>query len=327
MMSGMEASATIVVTGGPDAGKSYALTDELVHIGRGRDNQVVLSDDRLAEHQASIVRRNGRYAIYAPQAGSVQVEGSDIPAEKWVWLPRAATIQLGDDTVFRLEAKDGENGATSTPAPESTPTPTPGKPRPRTSPPGARKEGTERARRKPRAPEKQSQVARFISDRTGEPLVRLGEDGQLPALELAELAEETPQERRPKSTSNPLLLYGLIGFSFVASLGMLLINPESGGTSSTSEQARSRLALREFYGTNGEHLERYQELLRRALVCNSQGDWDGERQAYRQVLQMLNASDIRDPRRHPNGLTGKQTKRGRNSDDDLREALETLLAE
>jgi hypothetical protein len=325
MMSGMEASATIVVTGGPDAGKSYALADELVHIGRGRDNQVVLSDEGLAEHQASIVRRNGRYAIYAPQAGSVQVEGSDIPAEKWVWLPQAATIKLAG-TVFRLEAAQGENGASATPAPESTPTPTPGKSRPKTTPPGAKKEGSERAKKKARPAEKQPQVARFISDRTGEPLVRLGEDGQLPALELAELAEEAPQERRQKSTSNPLLLYGLIGFSFVASLGMLLIDPNAASTSSTTEQAKARSALHEFYGAPGSRLERYQELLRLGLVCHSQGDWEGERGAYREVLQMLNAADIRDPKRHPNGLTGKQTKRGRDSDDDLREALETLLA-
>ena len=189
MMLGMDASATIHVTGGPDAGKSFALVDELVHIGRGRDNQVVLSDEGLAEHQASIVRRNGRYAIYAPQAGSVQVEGSEIPAEKWVWLPQAATIKLAG-TVFRLEAVQGENGAAATPPPESTPTPTPGKSRPKTTPPGPKKEGSERAKKKARPAEKQPQVARFISDRTGEPLVRLGEDGQLPALELAELAEE-----------------------------------------------------------------------------------------------------------------------------------------
>lgn len=327
----MDASATIVVTGGPDAGKSFPLAEDLVHIGRGRDNQVVLSDQALSEHQASIVRRNGRYAIYAPVAGAVQVEGSDIPSEKWIWLPRSALIRLGAETVVRLESAEPENGSAGPAAHEATPTPTPVK-RPRSTPPGqkqetpAKKDPPDRPRRKPKPGEKQPQIARFISDRSGAPLVKLGEDGQLPALELAELAAEQPQERRQKPSSNPLLLYAAIGFSFAASLGMLLIPTNTGRTTSSGSQAAAREALREFYGREGEPLVHYQQLLRQALIKHAQRDAQGEREAYRQVLQMLNAADIRDPQLHPDGLTGKHTRKGRISDERLREALEILLA-
>jgi hypothetical protein len=205
--------------------------------------------------------------------------------------------------------------------------------RPRSTPPGQKKEAaekkdpTDRARRKPKPAErKEPQVAKFISDRAGAPLVKLGEDGQLPALELAELATEQPQERRQKSSSNPLLLYAAIGFSFAASLGMLLIPTNAGRTTSSSAQVEARDALREFYGREGEPLATYQQLLRQALIKHAQGEVRGEHDAYRQVLQMLNAADIRDPQLHPDGLTGKHTRKGRISDERLREALETLLA-
>ena len=52
--------ATITVTRGPARGEFFELSEELVHIGRGEGNQLVLADDDLAEHQASIAFRNGR---------------------------------------------------------------------------------------------------------------------------------------------------------------------------------------------------------------------------------------------------------------------------
>ncbi|MFO1094420.1 MAG: FHA domain-containing protein [Planctomycetaceae bacterium] len=312
----MTPAATITVTDGPDAGRAFPLSEDLVHIGRGADNQVVLSDGALAEHQASIVRRQGRFAIYSPAAGAVQVEGNDIPAERWVWLPRTAVIQLGVETILRLDCHE-------TPAPgaaDSTPTPLTG--RSRSSP---RKSDPERARRRGRNGEHRPQVARFINDRTGEPLVKLGEDGQLPALELAELAEEQPRERREARSTSPLLLYGVLAGSLVLSLLMLVVDPQSQSAAQRSDYAQARATLQQFYGDPQRELLPYQQLLRQALVAASQGDAAAEQDAYRQVLRMLNSSDIRDPR-NVNGLTGRQTNRGRASDDDLREALLTLLS-
>ena len=318
-MQPMSAAAKITVTAGPDAGQAYALSDELVHIGRGADNQVVLTDPTLSEHQASIVRRHGRYAIYSPLVGAIHVDDNEIPAERWVWLPQEAQIRIGEETVFLLEVSG--NGADVDNPAESTPTPTPGRKRPRSTPPGSR-----RSRKKTRPDDAERHVARFISDRSGAPLVQLGEDGQLPALELSELADEQPVERQQKSGSNPLLLYGAMGFSIVMSLGMLLIDPEGSSTTTSADKDRARIELREFFGEDGADLEPYQRKLRLAVVAHSQGDYRAERAAYLSVLRMLNSADVLDPS-NPHGLTGRHTIRGRSSDEDLREALNTLLAE
>lgn len=311
----MDAPATISVTAGPDTGKAFALTDELMHIGRGGDNHLILSDATLAEHQASIVRRNGRYAIYAPSAGAVQVDGSEIPPEKWVWLPPAATIRLGAATICSLAAPTNGSAKSA----DSTPTPTAGRAPKSVAP------GTARPRKKARSAETRPHVARFLSDRSGAPLVSLGEDGQLPALELAELADEQPRERRQKSESNPLLLYALLGGSFLMSLGMLLIDPQGGSTASGADHAAARQVVEDYLGEDGSNLEPYQRLLRQAVIDHSQGNVRAEQDAYRRVLRILNSSDIRDPR-NLNGLTGKQTGRGRASDEELRAALMTLLS-
>jgi len=314
MIGLMSPAATITVTDGPDTGRAFSLNDELVHIGRGADNQVVLNDGALAEHQASIVRRQGRLAIYSPSSGAVQVDGNDIPPERWVWLPRTALIQLGTQTIVRLESH--ESGAVEPPAADSTPTPVTGRSR-------SRKPDGERARRRSR---NGSQVARFINDRTGEPLVKLGEDGQLPALELAELADEQPRERREARNTNPVLLYALLGCSFLASLLMLVVDPQAKTASERTAAAAARQTLPEYYGDPKGALLPYQKLLRGSQVAYSQGNTREEQDAYRQILRMLNSSDIRDPK-NLNGLTGRQTGRGRTSDDELRAALLTLLSE
>jgi hypothetical protein len=315
----MSPGATITVTNGPDSGRAFALSDDLVHIGRGADNQIVLNDRALAEHQASIVKRNGRFAIYSPESGAVQVDGNDIPPERWVWLPRTATIHLGAATVVRLDSHE-----TPVPgSPDSTPTPLTGQARPGSS---SRRVDGERSRRRSRNGEHRPQVARFINDRTGEPLVKLGEDGQLPALELAELAEEQPRERREARTTNPVLLYGILACSFVVSLLMLVVDPQPRSADERAGQAEARLALQEFYGDPQQALLPYQSLLRQALIDHARGNRAGEREAYRSVLRLLDSSDIRSSENH-NGLTGAQTRRGRASDDDLRAALLTLLSE
>lgn len=321
----MESGAQITVTTGPDEGKAFSLSDELVHIGRGTDNHIVLSDPHLDEHQASIVRRNGRYAIYAPSAGGVRIEDNEIPAERWVWLPSTAMVHLGKETVLQLTCPPAQNGSESDSVEVSTPTPRTAKfksPRTEQKPGPAPQEGEGRSR-KPREARKRSHVARFLSNRSGEPLVKLGEDGQLPALELAELSEDRPRERRESTqSSNPLLLYAVLGFSIVMSLGLLLLDPDASGTETASQQSDARAVVRKFIGGSEGNFEPYQRLLRKALVDHSQGDAASERRHYRMVLEMLNSADVRSDL---NGLTGAQTGRGPAGDDELRGALETLL--
>ena len=95
----MSEPATITVTRGPARGQLYELEAGLVHIGRAESNQVVLEDADLADHHASIVFRNGRYAIFTPLPDAVSIDGSPIPPQRWVWLPESAEILLGESTL------------------------------------------------------------------------------------------------------------------------------------------------------------------------------------------------------------------------------------
>jgi hypothetical protein len=340
--------ARLWITTGPDEGKAFGLKEDIVHIGRGGDNQIVLSDPGLPERLASIASRNGRYAIYVPTGEDVQVDGSVVPPERWTWLPPSATIRLGLRTVTRFESVPlpGGNGKGESPNASTVTVPTvakneadaarPSAPTGSTSTanaeegssevPGANRSGRAARKRKPAA--KKGQVARFITDQPGETLVKLGEDGTLPELALHEAGGPVQSDRVAQPRS-PLILYGVLGCSFVLSLGLLLFEPV--GTSvSSSERDEARRALTAYFGDEGEgpqarELESYQKALRQALVEHSQGDFADERRLYRQVLQMLNAADIRDSA-NLNGLTGRHTGRGRTSDRELREHLETLLA-
>jgi hypothetical protein len=331
-------AAQLAILSGPDAGKRFGLTEELVHIGRAEDNQIVLSDPELAEHQASLASRNGRYALYVPPGQRVEVEGTPVPPEKWVWLPETANLRFGTSTVCRFEtaAYAGQNGSgraglgttvtVPSVAPAAAPPPLPtasGTPPEEATP--ARGEGGKpptAAGKRRKTPARKPAVAKFITDQPGEPLVRLGEDGQLPVLALADAADKPPSER--PSEKNPLLLYAVLACSFVLSLGMLLLEPET-STVSSSARSEAREKLKEFYGRDGSKLEPYQIALRRGLLEYSRGNLAGERQEYRRVLLMLHAADIADPA-NLNGLTGRHTGRGRASDEELRQLLETLLA-
>ena len=112
--------------------------------------------------------------------------------------------------------------------------------------------------------------------------------------------------------------------SAVLSVALMLWSPDSG--SPTTHSTRSaREALTQFYGKDGADLEPYQKLLRQAAVEHSQGRTREERRLYLRTLDLLNSSDATSPR-NLNGLTGRQSGRGKNSDRELRELLETLVA-
>jgi hypothetical protein len=94
----MSLCATITVTAGPDRGKVFELTGEMVRLGKSPENEVVLSDAQVGDHHASIVRREGRFAIYTTEPAGLEVDGTEVPSERWVWLPEAATIRVGRRT-------------------------------------------------------------------------------------------------------------------------------------------------------------------------------------------------------------------------------------
>jgi len=275
----MTDSATITITSGPDRGKMFQLDSEQVSIGCGADNAIALSDQTLDKHQASIVHRKGRYAIYSPLNDAVEVEGNVIPAECWVWLPETARIRISERTSLQFNLSDSETVAQPAPAPSNPPRQTTGTGKtPRPAPTGKKKN---RAKRK---------LARFITDQVGDPLVQLGEDGLLPEFNLAEGPTQKPSERKQKE-SNPSILYIVCGLSFLLSILMLFLEASTPGGHSADARARARSAIREFYRSDNAEPAEYQKLLREAQRSHSSGDDAAEQRAYQRVLDLLNSED------------------------------------
>lgn len=299
----MASRARISITTGPDRGKLFELRDELVHIGKGTDNQVVLSDPSLADHQASIVSRNGRYAIYTSVAEGIEVEGNPIPPERWVWLPTEANIRISRRTICQFVSTEGDDRPAE---PETDrnrrvaePPPLPGEDKPRRS----------------EAKNKKT-IARFITDGVGDPLVKLGADGHLPELRLDAGRASEQRDNTPRQTS-PLLLVAAIGGSFLLSILMLVLETET--NSEQLDKTQARLQIEKYYGEPDETPEPYQLALRRARLATSRRDRESERFEYQRVLKLLRAEGHE---RKVAGLTGN--RRGR-SDKELETLIGVLL--
>jgi hypothetical protein len=309
-MSVTSTTASLTVTTGPDRGQSFALTDEFIHIGSGPDSQVLLTDPQVGEHLASLANRNGRYAIFAPTDDTVAVDGNSLKADQWVWLPAKATIKVSPKTTLTFQA-GSDSAAAATPTgklPDPAPLPTSGK--------------TKTDRRKVATKKGDGggstgrAVAKFITDRPGETLVKLGEDGHLPELALQETAAPKADKRKQTGQGNPALVYGVLGFSLLASVAMMFLEPQSFDQQTTSK-AEARKGLVKFIGDEKGPVKPYQRLLREAGLAHSRGDFAGERYAYLSTLGLLNSED-----KNPfTGITGSPE-----SDDELRGYLATLIS-
>lgn len=320
----------IVVTTGPDRGKVFEVDEELIHIGRADENQIVLEDPSLPDHQASILRKNGRFAIFRPTDADVQVDGADIPIEKWVWLPNDVRLQFGRRTSCQLSYEatlDDRPASTAGPsaapdAPKASPSRRPGagpSPVPAKADSGnpdpsnddaetsldqsrdgssAGGDGrTKKSRRKSKAAKRKKNVARFITDQGG-PLVELGADGHLPELALQDDPARKEKQARP-SQSNSSLLYSVLALSFLSSLAMLFAEVDPPSVSELSK-ADAREEIVRFFGSEDQELQSWQKQLRAARLAHSRGDSEAELMAYRRVLALLKSED-RDPHI---GITG-----------------------
>src|SRR5437879_4086499 len=114
----MSVCARITVTSGPDRGRTFELTGEMVRLGRSPENEVVFSDEQVGDHHASIVRREGRFAIFTSVPSGLEIDGTEVPPERWVWLPETATIRVGERTSleFVADGSDDEASAAAQPA-------------------------------------------------------------------------------------------------------------------------------------------------------------------------------------------------------------------
>ena len=344
----MTQRATITITSGPDRGAEFHIADELVNIGRSGENEICLADPAVPEHQASIMHRNGRYAIYAAGDESIEIDGSLIPGQRWIWLPEAARLRVSPQTqlTFRVfetpNGRAGPEGAEAVPeraadrSPSAVPAPAAPTPAilgglPRTAPAATPAPARSRPRDPAAAPGKRSerirskrQVAQFITDATGEPLVRLGEDGHLPELALAE-GPARPRRAATRSEGSPFAVYAAVACSVMLSLVLLLL-PEGGSGPSARETARARQEIEQFYERRGGELEPWQRLLREARLARGRGDRAAEQRTYLRVLEMLNSEEFFQPGTPAVGAVPALTG-DRKSDERLRELIAVLLEE
>ena len=278
----------MVVTTGPERGKVFELEGELVHIGRAPGNQIVLEDPGLADHQATILHKNGRYAIFRPDESDVEVDGSEIPCEQWVWLPLEAKLQFGRRTSCQFyyepltesvtpspatrltssrkssaaksaQSTGGESGDSTSVAVKAPPmasgvgaTADEDSDDEDSSPARSQNGKSRRSERKKKKKRKKN-VARFITDQGG-PMVELGADGHLPELALQDGPGKKSKRDKPKGSS-PVLLYSVLGLSMSACLAMLLIDPTPTAVPETSK-ASARRELVRFYGMPDDEITR-----------------------------------------------------------------------
>ncbi len=278
--------ASLTVTSGPDRGKTFALHEEFVHVGRADDCQVQLTDPQVEDVQASLANRNGRFAIITAFEEAVSVDGKPLSAEQWVWLPSQATIDISSKTTLLFSCglpsgTDREVASSKKPSEPPTvepPTSLPAKTKGRK--PGTKKsDGTTRT------------VAKFITDRAGETLVRLGEDGHLPELSLSESTSPKLDKRKKAPQGNPALIYGALGFSLLMSLAMLFLDPAVTDEREQSKMEARQLVMQNYVGSEKEPIKPYQQLLRDAGLAHSRGDFKSERASYLKVLRLLNSED------------------------------------
>ncbi len=341
----------IVVTTGPDRGKVFEVDEDLIHIGRADENQIVLDDPSLPDHQASILRKNGRFAIFRPTDAEVRVDGADIPAEKWVWLPNDVRLHFGRRTSCQLTYEmslDNEPAASPKPAAAKGPKSS-SKLRPAAVPQagivstksgqdsedasndveaggehsvdqssedasaveGGRKK---KSRKKGKSAKRQKNVARFITDQGG-PLVELGADGHLPELSLQDDLARKEKQAKPKQ-SNSALLYSVLGLSFLSSLAMLFAEVDPPSVSELSK-ADAREEIVRFFGSDDKELETWQRRLRAARLAHSRGDSETELRRYREVLAALNSED----RDVHIGMTGRLA-----SDEELKKLIGIIIS-
>ncbi len=83
-------------------------------------------------------------------------------------------------------------------------------------------------------------------------------------------------------------MYGVLGFSVLASMGLLLLDINMLDTTQR-DRAAARVEIQRFYGEEGQPLRPHQIHLRQASQAESRGDANRARIEYRKVLDMLRA--------------------------------------
>jgi hypothetical protein len=164
-------------------------------------------------------------------------------------------------------------------------------------------------------------TAKFIATEAAQSGLKLAEDGKLPSLRLKEAGGQAEKKDAGSSGVNPLLLFGALAFSLVATVVLVFLptEPEAPGRATEKQAARREIEENYIAGMDKEAaLAPYQIRLREALQARSRRDFAEERRQYRRVLDMLRAERGKFDR----GLTGSPAK-----DETLEKLITTLLSD
>jgi hypothetical protein len=164
-------------------------------------------------------------------------------------------------------------------------------------------------------------AAKFIAGEATETRVQLGADGQLPNLVLRD-DKKKQVEDSPASSSNPLLLIGVLCFSITISVVMLFVDIEGGHVEGEAKE-RAREQIERYYTGTPPTIKLHQRKLREGLQAHNLGDYAMERARYREVLDMLH----NEANRGFAGLTGMREAQAPPNDAHLKELISTLLNE
>jgi hypothetical protein len=145
--------------------------------------------------------------------------------------------------------------------------------------------------RPPSRPAAASQTARFIQRDANATRVKLGADGQLPDLTLSSQERRVDKEDEADSSRSWLLVAALC-FSVLASILILMI--EEPTASHTASKVRARQQLEEIFTSwdlSNASTREIRDLLAHALRAYNRGDYEQERQYYRETMDLLNRED------------------------------------
>jgi hypothetical protein len=143
----------------------------------------------------------------------------------------------------------------------------------------------------------------------------------LPALQLKEPGQASSKQAGSGGV-NPLVLFGALAFSVVASVILVFLPTESETPGRSDAKRKARLEIQENYIASMDKnatLEPYQICLREALQARSRHDFRQERRLYRRVLDMLRTERTG---KFDKGLTGSPAK-----DETLEKLITTLLSD
>lgn len=296
-------TAKIQIISGPDQGVEAEIASAVYSIGTGEGNDLKLSDPNVQEEHASIALKDGRFAIRSQKANSTEINGTNLPALEWVWIPDSVTVQLSAETSFHFSVSSQNQIKANTNSDQTESSASSSKK------PTSKKAGTTSKKRKRKVP-------RFRKEQSGEPLLKFGDDGQLPSLNLVRDREKEKEKGTTKNTEETSpLLYGALIVSLLFSVALLFLETD-GLKSSKSHLSEARQEITKFYGHEETNLLPYQKDLRQAQLAHSRHDTKTERHYYRQVFSLLNSEG----KNQLTGVTGSKAK-----DEELQRLLAILL--